>query len=172
LFYRFFLTARVTDFSSGSKREGSSERREHMSSSQEVPEVPAGEGRESRPLPSVVFPVHARCPVNREQLSEYLCEVWDLQEDFNVRVPYHGTLEGLQEDALTWFWNFECQEELDNVVQATSLPFTVQPGEVQDYIVCNCCPHGAHVGIDDSAWVSSEESQVDGYDGWACVPDP
>lgn len=84
--------------------------------------------------------VHARCPVNREQLSEYLCEVRDLQEDFNVRVPYHGTLEGLEEDALTWIWNSECQEELDNVVQAIGSPFIVQPGEVHDCIVCNCCP--------------------------------
>jgi hypothetical protein len=91
------------DFSYGSKREGLSERREYVSSSQEAPEAPAGEGGESGPLPSIVFPVHARCPVNREQLSEYLCEVQDLQEDFNVCVPYHGTLEGLQEDALTWF---------------------------------------------------------------------
>jgi hypothetical protein len=82
-------------------------------------------------------------------------------EDFEVKILYIRMLEALDQDALTWFWNTECQEQLDNLIQATGLPFTVPPGEVEDCIHYNCCPRGAHIGIENHAWISTEEWRVD-----------
>jgi hypothetical protein len=69
------------------------------------------------------------------ELSAYLIEVRDLQEDFYVGLAYHGDLLTLEDDAITFEWSEECQKQLDELVKAIWIPLTVHEGAHEDIVV-------------------------------------
>jgi hypothetical protein len=99
-------------------------------------------------------------PVDRYELSAYLSDVRDLQEDFEVKLAYHGDLLTLEEDALTFEWSEECQKQLDELVKATCIPFTDQEGAHEGIVVYQCCPNSRQVGALDQDWVFDDDKEA------------
>ena len=107
-------------------------------------------------------------PQDWRELNHYLDAVRESAVKSNIKLPEHGLLLGLEQDAYTYSWTPDCQAQFDALVSVSGVPYRSPPAEVSEEVIhCDegCCPEGIHVHDADSVQVA-----VDVEDPVWCSP--